>query len=70
MSSKGQLVIPAAMRNALKIKPRSKVALTLEEGVILLRPVSDRLVDETCGMFAGGPSLADDLQQQRRTDSW
>jgi AbrB family looped-hinge helix DNA binding protein len=70
VSTKGQLVIPAAMRDALDMTPGSRVALTLEDGVILLRPVSDRLVDETCGMFAGGPSLADELQQERRVDRW
>lgn len=70
VSTKGQLVIPAAMRDALEIVPGGRVALTLEDGVIILRPVSDRLVDETCGMFAGGPSLADELQKERRADRW
>ena len=70
VSTKGQLVIPAAMRDAIDLFPGSKVALTLEEGVIILRPVSDRLVDETCGMFAGGPSMADELQRERRAEKW
>ncbi len=70
VSTKGQLVIPAGMREMLGIVPGVRVALTLEDGVIVLRPVSERLVDETCGMFAGGPSLADELQKERRADKW
>ncbi len=68
VSTKGQLVIPMQMRDALGIEPGDKVALTLEDGAILLRPVSERLVDETCGMFSGGGSMADELQEERRSE--
>jgi AbrB family looped-hinge helix DNA binding protein len=70
VSTKGQLVIPVRMRNALGIEPGDRVALTLEDGVILLRPVSERLVEETRGMFAGGRSMADELQKERRAKKW
>ena len=70
VSTKGQLVIPTAMRETLGIVPGGRVALTLEDGVIILRPVSERLVDETCRMLGGGASLADELQQERRTEKW
>jgi AbrB family looped-hinge helix DNA binding protein len=70
VSTKGQVVIPVGMRETLGIVSGGRVALTLEDGMILLRPVSDRLVDETRGMFAGGPSMADELQRERRTDKW
>ena len=70
VSTKGQLVIPARMREALGIEPGDRVALTLEDGVILLRPVTERLVEETRGMFAGGASMADELQKERRSARW
>ncbi|HEV2711186.1 MAG TPA: AbrB/MazE/SpoVT family DNA-binding domain-containing protein [Edaphobacter sp.] len=70
VSTKGQLVIPAEMREVLGIVSGSRVALTLEGDLITLRPVSERLVDETCGMFAGGPSLTDELQRERRSEKW
>jgi len=70
ISTKGQLVIPARMRAALGIEPGDHVALTLEDGAILLRPVSERLVDETCGMFAGTGSMTDELQKERRSARW
>jgi AbrB family looped-hinge helix DNA binding protein len=70
VSTKGQLVIPARMRDALGIEPGDRVALTLEDGMILLRPVSERLVDETRGMFSHGRSMADELQKERRSARW
>ncbi len=70
VSTKGQLVIPARIREALGIEPGDRVALTIEDGVILLRPVSERLVEETCGMFAGSRSMADELQKERRSSKW
>ena len=70
VSTKGQLVIPARMRDALGIEPGDRVALTLEDGAILLRPVSERLVEETRGMFAGGRSMADEIQKEHRANTW
>jgi AbrB family looped-hinge helix DNA binding protein len=70
VSTKGQLVIPSQMRDALGIEPGDRVALTLENGAILLRPITERLVEETRGMFAGGSSMADELQKERRAERW
>jgi AbrB family looped-hinge helix DNA binding protein len=70
VSTKGQLVIPARIREALGIEPGDRIALTVEDGLILLRPVSERLVEETRGMFAGGRSMADELQKERRSEKW
>lgn len=70
ISTKGQLVIPAEMRTLLGIHPGSRIALTLEQERIVLQPVTDQLVDDTAGMLRGGPSLADELQQERRKEKW
>ncbi len=70
VSTKGQLVIPAEMRTLLGIHPGSRIALTLEQERIVLQPVTDQLVDDTAGMLRGGPSLADELQQERRKEKW
>jgi AbrB family looped-hinge helix DNA binding protein len=69
VSTKGQLVIPAEMRESLGIAPGSRIAVTLQGTRIILEPVSEKLVDETRGLFAGGPSLSDLLQQERRRDN-
>jgi AbrB family looped-hinge helix DNA binding protein len=71
VSTKGQLVIPSQMRNQLGIRPGTRVAVALEGDHIVLYPVSERLVEESKGMLAGGPSLSEELQQERRkADRW
>lgn len=71
VSTKGQLVIPAQMRNLLGIRPGMRVSVALEGDSLVLHPISPRLVDEAKGMLAGGPSLSNELQQERRkADRW
>jgi hypothetical protein len=40
----------------------------LEGKRLVLEPVSEKLVDETRGLFAGGASLSKLLQQERRRE--
>lgn len=41
VGKKGQVVIPKAMRTALKIEPGSKVIFTLENNKVILKPFFD-----------------------------
>lgn len=43
MSSKGQLMIPKSIRNALSLKPGSEVDLKLVGNKVILRPVIDKV---------------------------
>jgi AbrB family looped-hinge helix DNA binding protein len=73
VSTKGQFVIPAEMREALGIRPGTRIALTQEGLRIVLEPVSEELVDRTRGLFSGKPSLAKELARERRRrdkDKW
>jgi AbrB family looped-hinge helix DNA binding protein len=70
VSTKGQFVIPSEMRAALGIKPGTRIAITLQESRLILQPVSEKLVDETCGMLAGDPSLSKLLKKERDKDRW
>ncbi|MBV9574609.1 MAG: AbrB/MazE/SpoVT family DNA-binding domain-containing protein [Acidobacteriales bacterium] len=70
VSTKGQLVIPAEMRELLRIKPGTRIAITLSGSRIVLQPVSEKLVDETRGMFSDGPSLSKALLRERSKDKW
>lgn len=38
LSTKGQLVIPATVRNALRLKPGNRLTVSVESGNIVLRP--------------------------------
>ena len=70
VSTKGQLIIPAEMRESLGIEPGTRIAVTLQGPRIILEPVSDKLVEETRGLFAGKPSLSAALKKERGKDKW
>ena len=72
VSSKGQMVIPAAMREALGIEPGMRIAIRQQGDEIILRPQTPatmkRLLDRLCGLTAGGPSMTEDLIADRRAE--
>jgi AbrB family looped-hinge helix DNA binding protein len=72
VSSKGQLVIPAAIREELGIEPGTRVAVRREGARVILEPHSLvaklRRIDELQGLTAGGPSMTDELLKDRRRE--
>jgi AbrB family looped-hinge helix DNA binding protein len=72
VSSKGQLVIPAAIRNELGIVAGTKVALTVEGTRVIVEPdtVAARIrrIEEMRGCTAGLPSGTDILLEDRRLE--
>jgi AbrB family looped-hinge helix DNA binding protein len=68
VSTKGQVVIPAQMRASLGISAGTRIAITLDGDRLVLRPITEGFIDEMMGRFAGGPSMADELQRERRVE--
>jgi AbrB family looped-hinge helix DNA binding protein len=72
MSSKGQLVIPAAIRAALGIEPGTRVAIRQEGRRLILEPetleAKLRLIKEMRGCAAGFGSGTDILLEDRRLE--
>ena len=68
VSSKGQLVIPKEIRDALDIGPGTRIAMTVEDDRIILQPANLRLIDKLCGITADGSSMADELLAERRAE--
>ncbi|MHB8388735.1 MAG: AbrB/MazE/SpoVT family DNA-binding domain-containing protein [Acidobacteriaceae bacterium] len=68
ISTKGQLVIPAEIREALHIKPGTRFAVLREGNRIILRPVDKHFIDELCGITAGAPSMTEMLLEDRRKE--
>jgi AbrB family looped-hinge helix DNA binding protein len=72
VSSKGQMVIPAALREELGIEPGTQVAVRLEGQELVLRPetLASKLamIKKMRGIAAGGPSLCDELLGDRRRE--
>jgi AbrB family looped-hinge helix DNA binding protein len=72
LSSKGQLVIPKKIRQALNLKPGTELEVKLFEGQVVLRPVMplDEL-EKTIGKLrrlAGDTSLLDELEAEHRRE--
>ena len=72
VSSKGQMVIPAPIREALGIEPGTRIAIQIEGEKLVLAPqtlaAKLRLFKELRGSTAGGPSGCDMLLEERRRD--
>ena len=67
VSTKGQMVIPAELRDALDLKAGTKVALQLEGKAILLQPITEEFIDSIPGSLKG-PSLSAVRERQHRDD--
>ena len=72
VSSKGQLVIPAAIRQQLGIRRGTRVTVRVDGGQMILDPQSIeaklRRIKAMRGYTAGGPSGTDILLEDRRIE--
>jgi AbrB family looped-hinge helix DNA binding protein len=72
VSSKGQMVIPASIRESMGIEPGTRVAIRQEGSRVILEPqtlaAKLRLIKEMRGSTAGGPSGCDMLLEDRRRE--
>jgi AbrB family looped-hinge helix DNA binding protein len=67
---KGQIVIPAELRDELKIKPGTKVAIQRDGNALVLRPVTDDFIESLRGYFKRGPSLSEIRERLHRDDRY
>ena len=68
VSSKGQLVIPKEIREALGIKPKQKVLFKVVKGHAVIEPLPDNPMEYFCGIFKNGTSLTRALMKEREED--
>ena len=66
LSSKGQVVIPKDIRQALNLGPKSKFQVKIVDGSIVLDPIATSAIDALCGMFEGIDLLSDLEAEHRR----
>jgi len=66
LSSKGQLVIPKSIRDALGLRPGTQFNINLTEGKILLEPISPAAIDVLYGKYGGVDFLAELEAEHRR----
>lgn len=63
VSSKFQIVIPAALRAKLRLKPGSKLSLVEKDGVVYLIPI--RPIGELFGSLAGSGITSEGMRDHR-----
>jgi AbrB family looped-hinge helix DNA binding protein len=68
LSSRGQLVIPAEMRRLLDLERGTRFEVTVDDGQILLTPIRDEEWRSLRGMLEEGPSLTEELNDERRRE--
>ncbi len=64
VSGKGQVVIPKAIRDALALRPGTRLLVSVDGGRILLRPVTDRPEEALYGKYKNA-ALLPELQEER-----
>jgi AbrB family looped-hinge helix DNA binding protein len=68
LSSKGQLVIPGAVRRALRLSPGTELNLEVVDKKIILAPVETASpIDALYGRFAGH-DLLEDLEREHKEE--
>jgi len=70
ISSKGQVVIPAELRQRLKLKKGARATWAEENGRLVLTPI-EHLLDDIQGFLKPGPgepSMFEELFQQRKRE--
>ena len=68
-TSKGQLVVPAALRRKHGIEAGTKVKFIEDQfGRIVLQPITESYVDRVMGCLADGPDLLAEWEKDHRQE--
>ncbi len=68
VSKKGWIVIPREIRERYGMHPGTKVAVVDYGGVLSLVPLPEDLIAASRGFLKGGPSLTQELLEERRRE--
>jgi AbrB family looped-hinge helix DNA binding protein len=75
ISSKGQVVIPAELREQLGLDKGTRATWREEKGRLVLTPITDRRLDEIMGFLKPGPGepsafemLFDERERERKRE--
>ena len=68
VSSKGQLVIPKEMRDALSITASQRVFINIVDDHLEVVPLPHEPAEAYCGVFEKGSSLSASLLRERREE--
>jgi len=71
VSSKGQVVIPAELREQLGLEKGTPASWSEEQGRLVLTPITERLLDEVMGFLKpqpGEPSMFEESFRERERE--
>jgi AbrB family looped-hinge helix DNA binding protein len=68
VSSKGQIVIPAALRDELGIEAGTRVAIQREDNHLVLQPITEEFIDSLRGCCKGKDSLVAAREREHRIE--
>ena len=68
MTTKGQVVIPSAIRKRLKITRATRLCIVESEGKVILQPVTEDYFDQVAGIVPSKGQMLKDLLEERRQE--
>lgn len=68
VSSKGQLVIPAGVRQKLGIKAGTRVAIEIEDTRLILEPITEAYIRSLRGSLKGKTSMVEARDREHRLE--
>jgi AbrB family looped-hinge helix DNA binding protein len=68
MTTKGQIVIPSAIRKRLNITRATRLCIVESEGRVILQPVTEDYFDQVAGIVPSKGQMLKDLLQERRRE--
>jgi AbrB family looped-hinge helix DNA binding protein len=68
ITSKGQIVIPAALRRKLRIKTGTRVAVHESDGKLILQPITDEYIDSMRGMLGDTTDMIEQLRRDHHRE--
>jgi antitoxin PrlF len=68
LSTKGQIVIPAELRERYGLEAGTQFVVEDGKGCIILRPITKAYIKSLRGFLKNGPSLSDMREREHRDD--
>ncbi len=68
VSSKGQIVIPAALRKELGIQAGTCISIQRERNHLVLQPITDEFIHSLRGCLKGKTSLVEAREREHRIE--
>jgi len=68
VSSKGQIVIPSALREDMGIKTGTRIAIQRQDNYLVLQPITIAFIDSLRGRLKGKDSLVKAREREHRIE--